>query len=213
MHSEDIQILKENFLKASNSLRSANINLIDELTKDANLANKRIPKDEALHFPQNDVIDSQTGCQYFMHRHSSEYAEDSVHIHFFKRWRPAELNLPKGNTIPTHLAALEISSVGKPLGWFTLNQWVLGDYWQAADATIALFDDWAIRNPDSGRGDSMNPISHEWLVALIQLNLHGTIRDLLEERDQKLDTMVDQKPNKNVLEDRTIEIFGYKSIN
>jgi len=25
--------------------------------------------------------------------------------------------------------------------------------------------------------------------------------------------MVDQNPNKNVLEDRTIEIFGYKSIN
>ena len=213
MHSDDIQILKANFLKASNSLRSANINLIDELTKDANLADKRIPKDETLHFPQNDVIDSQTGCQYFMHRHSSEYGEDSVHIHFFKRWRPSELNLPEGNTIPTHLAALEISSVGKPLGWFTLNQWVLGDYWQTADATIALFDDWAIRNPDSGRGDSMNPICHEWLVALIQLNLHGTIHDLLEERDQKLDTMVDQNPNKNVLEDRTIEIFGYKSIN
>ena len=77
MHSDDIQILKANFLKASNSLRSANINLIDELTKDANLADKRIPKDETLHFPQNDVIDSQTGCQYFMHRHSSEYAEDS----------------------------------------------------------------------------------------------------------------------------------------
>jgi len=111
------------------------------------------------------------------------------------------------------LAALEISSAGKPLGWFTLNQWVLGDYWQAADATIDLFDDWAIRNPDSGRGDSVNPMCHEWLVTLIQLNLHGAIRDLLEERDQKLDTMVDQNPNKNVLEDRTIEIFGYKSIN
>jgi len=209
----DVQVLKDNFLKADNALKNMGIKLIDELTKDAMLIDKKIPKDEVLHFPQEDVIDSQTGCQYFLHRHSSEYAEDSLHIHFFKRWRPPELNLSDDDTIPTHLAALEISAQGEPLGWFTVNQWVVSDYWQTAEGTIALFEDWVIANPDSGRGDLMNPICHEWLLTLMQLHLHGMIKDLLEERDQKLDAMVDQNPNKNVLEDRSIEIFGYKSIN
>ena len=207
------QALRENFLKADNALRNSGIKLIDELTKGAKLKDKKIPKDEVLHFPSDDVIDSQSGCQYFLHRHSSEYADDSLHIHFFKRWRPPELNLAVDDTIPTHLAALELSPEGEPLGWFTVNQWVVGDYWQTADGTIALFQDWAISRPDEGRGDLMNPICHEWLMALMQLHLHGTIKALLEERDYKLDAMVDHNPNKNVLEDRTVEIFGYKTIN
>jgi len=110
------------------------------------------------------------------------------------------------------LAALEVSSDGVALGWFTVNQWVVGDYWQTAEETIALFHGWGNINPDLGRGDSVNPICHEWLVALVQLHLYGIIKELLQERDRKLDAMVDQNPNMNVLEDRTIEIFGYKSI-
>ena len=212
MNQIDHQALRTNFLKADNALKNAGLSLIDELVKDTQIIGKTIPKDETLHIPRDDVIDSQTGYQYFLHRHSSEYAEDSLHIHFFKRWRPPELNLPAGETIPTHLAALEVSSDGAALGWFTVNQWVVGDYWQMAEETIALFRHWGSTNPDLGRGDSVNPICHEWLVALVQLHLCGIIKELLQERDRKLDAMVDQNPNMNVLEDRTIEIFGYKSI-
>ena len=212
MSQTDVKVLKENFLKADNALRNDGINLIDELTKGGKLKDNKIPKDETLHFPQDDVTDSQTGCQYFLHRHSSEYADDSLHIHFFRRWSPPELNLANDDTIATHLAALELSPVGEPLGWFTVNQWVVGDYWQTAEGTVALFEDWMINQPDVGRGDLMNPICHEWLLALMHLHLHEIISDLLEERDKKLDAMVDQNPNKNVLEDRTIEVFGFKSI-
>ncbi len=213
MSQADTKTLQENFLKADNALRNAGIKLIDELTKGASLKGKKIPKDEVLHFPGEDVIDSQTGSQYFLHRHSSEYADDSIHIHFFRRWNPPELNLSEDDTIPTHLAALELSSEGAPLGWFTVNQWVVGDYWQTAEGTIALFENWVITKPDLGRGDSINPICHEWLLAFMQLHLHNMIKNLLEERDQKLDAMVDQNPNSNVLEDRAIEVFGFKSIN
>ena len=213
MSQTNAEVLKESFLKADNALRNAGIKLIDELTKGANLKDKKIPKDAALHFPRDDVIDSVTGCQYFLHRHSSEYADDSLHIHFFRRWSPPELNLSYDDTIATHLAALELSPEGEPLGWFTVNQWVVGDYWQTAEETIALFENWVISNPDAGRGDSMNPICHEWLLALMHLHLYDTISHLLGERDQKLDAMVDQNPNKNVLEDRTTEVFGFKSIN
>jgi hypothetical protein len=44
------------------------------------------------------------------------------------------------------------------------------------------------------------------------MHLHGVIKNLLEERYEKLDVMVECNPNKNVLEERTIEIFVYKSI-
>lgn len=212
MYQPDYQFLRENFLRVDKAQRNSGIKLIEELTKESSLEAAIIPIDEGLHFPSEDVIDSQTGSQYFLHRHSSEYSKDSLHIHFFKRWRPAELNLPSDETIPTHLAALELSSEGEPLGWFTVNQWVIGDYWQSADDTVALFENWSIGQPDQGRGDHMNPICHEWLLALMKLNLHDPIADLLMERDQKLDSMVDKNPGINVLEDRNVEVFGYKEI-
>jgi len=82
MRKVDHQVLRTNFLKADNALKNAGFNFIDELVKDTQFISKAIPKDETLHFPQDDVIDSETGYQYFLHRHSSEYAVDSLHIHF-----------------------------------------------------------------------------------------------------------------------------------
>lgn len=208
----DSRLLRENFLNADNALRNSGIKLIEELTQGTKLKDKRIPMDEALHFPVDDVIDNQSGCQYFLHRHSSECADDSLHIHFFRRWRPPELKLADDETIPTHLAALELNAEGEPLGWFTVNQWVVGDYWQTAEGTVALFEGWVINQPNEDRGAYMNPICHEWLRALMQLHLHEAIIGLLADRDQKLDAMVDKNPGKNVLEDRSVEIFGYRSI-
>ena len=115
-------------------------------------------------------------------------------------------------TITTHLAALELNSLGQPQAWFTVNQWVVGDYWQPADDTIRLFSDWKITTPDEGRGKNIAAICHRWLAAYLKLNLSATIYPLLQERDTLLDQLVDSIPEANVLEERSHEILGYQRI-
>lgn len=212
MEKAEYNALVDQFFNVDRQLKEKNIHLLDELTKNSQYASKQIPKDEFTHFPAEDVIDSSTGAQYFLHRHSSELTSDSIHVHYFKRWRPAELNLPIGDTVTTHLAALEFDYLGNPLGWFSVNQWVVADYWQTAKDTVELFKDWKINSVDDGRGDSIDPKCHEWLEIYMKLSLHNDIYELLVDRDKKLDSLVECNPDKNVFEDREVEIFGYRML-
>ncbi len=212
MNKAEHNTLVDDFLNIDLQLKEGGVHLLDELTKNSKYTGKQIPKDEFIHFPSEDVVDSNTGSQYFLHRHSSELIEDSIHVHYFKRWRPIGLNLPLGDTITTHLAALEFDCLGNPLGWFTVNQWVVADYWQPARDTINLFKDWKINSADDGRGESINPKCHEWLEAYMKLSLHNDIYELLVDRDEKLDALVECNPDKNVFENREIEILGYRKL-
>ena len=201
---------KISLLKIESSFRSRGIHPLDELTKNSNTPFKDVPKDEQLHFPENDVIDTATGCQYFFHRHSSETSDDSIHIHFFRRWRPEELNLPEGETIPTHLAALEFDATGTPVKWFATNQWVTADYWIDAPSTIDLFKGWRIDAPERSASEDIHELCHEWLRLLLMNSLESEITELLESRDLKLDCLVDLNPGINPLEDRRFEILSEK---
>lgn len=200
------------FLELDSDLRASSINLIDALTDMPFAQRSDIPIDETRHFPEDDVFDSGTGSQYFLHRHAAGNALASVHIHFYQRWTPAELQLQGSETITTHLAALELNALGKPEAWFVVNQWVVGDYWQPADETVQLFRDWKITNPDEGRGEDVPEICHRWLAAYLRLNLSATIYPLLRERDALLDRLVDSHPGTNVLEDKSHEVLGYQGI-
>lgn len=200
------------FLTLDAAMAKASINLIDVLTGMPSAQRSQIPVDEMRHFPEDDVFDPVTGCQYFLHRHAGAEAQPSIHIHFFQRWTPPELRLQESETITTHLAALELDTLGKPQAWFVVNQWVVGDYWQPADETIQLFRDWQIVNPDAGRGQHIPASCHQWLAAYLKLSLMDAIYPLLCERDAFLDAWVDAHPGTNVLEERAHEVLGYQSI-
>jgi hypothetical protein len=202
----------ETFLELDSALRASSINLIDALTDMPPAQRSEIPIDEARHFPEDDVFDPATGSQYFLHRHAAGHAPASVHIHFFQRWTPPELQLQGSKTITTHLAALELNALGQPQAWFVVNQWVVGDYWQPADDTIRLFRDWKITTPDEGRGKDIPKLCHQWLSAYLKLNLVSIIYPLLRERDKVLDKLIDAYPGENVLEDRTHEVLGYQLV-
>jgi hypothetical protein len=204
--------LIETFLELDSALRVSSINLIDVLTDRSPAQRADIPVDETRHFPDDDVFDPGTGAQYFLHRHAARHIPASVHIHFFQRWTPSELQLQGPETITTHLAALELNALGEPQAWFAVNQWVVGDYWQPADDTIRLFSDWKITTPDEGRGKNIQAICHQWLAAYLKLNLSATISPLLQERDALLDRLVDSNPDVNVLEDKSHEILSYQGI-
>ena len=100
----------------------------------------------------------------------------------------------------------------QPQAWFAVNQWGVGDYWQPAEDTIRLFNEWGVINPDEGRGNKVPEICHQWLTAYLKLNLSATIYPLLQDRDALLDRLVDSNPAANVLEDRSHEILGYQRI-
>ncbi len=204
--------LIESFIELDSAMKASSLNLVDALTGIPSAYPGKLPVDEARHFPEDDVFDSSTGSQYFLHRHAAGNALDSVHIHFFQRWAPAELNLPNSQTISTHLAALELDALGEPHAWFVVNQWVVGDYWQSADETIRLFSDWKIATPEEDRGNEIPELCHQWLSAYLKLNLASTIYPLLRERDDVLDKLIDAFPGVNVLEGRAHEVLGYQLI-
>ncbi len=185
---------------------------MDALTAMPSEQRSAIPVDEARHFPEDDVVDPATGSQYFLHRHATGHSPASVHIHFFQRWRPAELRLQEPETITTHLAALELNSLGQPHAWFVVNQWVVGDYWRPADDTVRLFSDWRITAPGEGRGKDIPELCHQWLSAYLKLSLASIIYPLLRGRDEILDKLIDASPEVNVLEDRAYEVLGYQLV-
>lgn len=212
MPSTAQQILLNRFQEVDRKLKKASINLVEEIVGRDKYSINTIPKNEHEHFPSDDVIDVNTGSQYFLHRHSSDKIDDFIHIHFFRRWVPVELNLPEDKDIATHLVALELDLNGRPLRWIAVNQWVVGDYWQPAEETINLFNEWEIKCPEVARGDKINPLCHEWLALYMKLNLNTKIKKLLLARDEKLDELVNLNPNVNVLEDQGIEIFAYEYV-
>ncbi len=204
--------LVERFLQCDAAMKAASLSVIDALARGGRKRRVRIPIDEARHFPGDDVFDPVTGAQYFLHRHAAGMRPVSMHLHFFQRWRPAELSLPDDETISTHLAALELNARGEPCAWFAINQWVVGDYWRPADDTLELFSDWRIVQPEQGRGDELPMLCHQWLASYLQLNLLPEIDPLLRQRDAVLDGLVDAHPGVNVLEAREHEVLACRPV-
>ncbi len=204
--------LVERFLQCDAALKAASLSVVDALAGTGQNRRKRIPIDEARHFPDDDVFDPATGAQYFLHRHAAGTRPVSLHLHFFRRWAPPELSLPDGETISTHLAALELDARGEPCAWFAVNQWVVGDYWRPADDTLALFSDWRVDQAEDGRGNEIPVIFHQWLASYLQLCLLPEIDPLLRQRDAVLDGLVDSQPGTNVLEAREHEVLAYRAI-
>lgn len=204
-------LLYDRFSKANQQLNAHGLNIVTALTCCApDLA--QMKGDETIHYPPEDVLDSSTGGQYFLHQHHAKSVGETVHIHIFRRWCPPELNLKAGDTVLTHLAALVLTHDGQPKHWLAVNQWVVADYWQPADTTLALFRNWRVEHPDQGRGDQVPSICHEWLSSLVAYHLYFEIQELLMARDDQLDTLIDEYPGNNVLEEKLFEIVSVRPI-
>src|SRR5690606_15221890 len=93
------------------------------------------------HYPEGDVYDPATGAQWYYHAHGpGEESGEHGHFHCFMR--------PAGPDGPAHhLAAVGVDAYGKPLRLFTVNQWVVGDDWLDAGATIPLIGKFDLHMP------------------------------------------------------------------
>jgi hypothetical protein len=148
--------------------------------------------DAWAHYPPEDVFDPASNAQWYYHCHPAE--EGSVehgHFHCFLR--------PEGPTGPIHhLAAVGVDAMGRLLRIFTVNQWVVGDDWAAADVTIAALERFDVQMPRP------NYLVNRWLTAVIVAH-EAEIAELIRERDRVLEAHV-SPTGVPAREDRSLEV-------
>ncbi|MCC2690885.1 MAG: hypothetical protein K0S21_3688 [Rhizobiaceae bacterium] len=142
------------------------------------------------HYPPGDVFDPASGAQWFYHCHPAEAgAAEHGHFHCFVR--------PEGVEGPIHqLAAVGVDRFGRLLRLFTVNQWVVGDDWADAKATVALLDRFDVEMPRPSY------LVNRWLTAVISAH-RDRIGELLRARDERLAAHRSEGPAR---QDRSLEV-------
>lgn len=150
------------------------------------------------HYPPGDVFDAETGAQWYYHCHLPiEGAREHGHFHCFVR--------PQGAKGPVHhLVAVGVDAYGRLLRLFTVNQWVVGDAWLDAEATIALLPrfDLHLARPSY--------LVNRWLTAVLDLYTDD-IAELIRERDR---VIAAHRPPEGIAarEDRALEVTSERAV-
>lgn len=144
------------------------------------------------HYPQGDVFDPASGAQWFYHCHPAEDGT-AEHGHFHCFLRPDGIDGPIH-----HLAAIGVDAYGKLLRIFTVNQWVVGDDWLDAEATIPLARRFDMQMPRPSY------LVNRWLTAIFAA-YEDEIACLIAKRDRVL---ASHTPPQGIAarEDRALEI-------
>jgi hypothetical protein len=170
---------------------------------------------EMDHYPPGDIYDPETHCQYYYHAHRGG---EHGHFHTFLRSEgmPDEMTPIKGQSHQdymdqrednlTHLIAISMDPQGFPMSLFTTNRWVTAENWyDASDVTTAL---------DRFEMDLVPPSwpVNIWMTNLVRLYA-PVIRQLLTERDITIANWAEQHPERDVFEDRELEVTSEVPIN
>lgn len=150
------------------------------------------------HYPQGDVFDPQSGAQWYYHCHDiGEGSAEHGHFHCFVR--------PQGADGPIHhLAALGVDPHGRLVRLFTVNQWVVGDDWLDAEATIGLLPRFDVHMPRPSY------LVNRWLTAVFTA-YEREISELIRQRDRTLDRHVPPQ-GVAVRADKALEVTAQHSI-
>jgi len=142
------------------------------------------------HYPPGDVFDPASGAQWFYHCHPAEEgAAEHGHFHCFVR--------PAGTEGPIHhLAAVGVDGFGRLVRLFTVNQWVVGDDWADAAATIALLPLFDVEMPRPSY------LVNRWLTAVVAAH-RDRIAALIRARDARLAAHASDVPAR---QDRGLEV-------
>ena len=163
------------------------------------------------HYPKGDVYDNVTHSQFYYHAHPQELREgEHGHFHTFVRPRgmpagvkPAPLpglKLPKGkNDALSHIVGISMDPQGVPIRLFATNRWVTGEVWYTAEDVGAILEAFDI--------DLAHPswLVNRWVTSMIRL-FQPQITKLLEARDRRVAGWVATQPDKDVYEDRDLDV-------
>jgi hypothetical protein len=164
---------------------------------------------EEQHYPADDVFDRETQSQYYYHAHRSDTGEHG-HFHTFIRSGgiPADMQPapysgdsppPTGEDAICHLVAISMDRDGLPVGLFTTNRWVTAETFYSARDAIALVSQFRI--------DHAEPCwaTNRWISAMVQL-CQPQIAALIIERDTAIAAWAAKHPDRDVYEDRELEV-------
>jgi len=169
---------------------------------------------EYEHYPKDDVYDSESGAQYYYHAHRSDHGEHG-HFHTFLRHAGSSWNglsdaedraqRSADGVAVTHVVAIAMDAYGWPIGLFATNHWVCGDAWLPAGKVIALLPRFRIDHAYPSW-----PVNR-WIGAIMVL-FRPHIEALLTHRDAVIEARMRTYPNRDVFEDRELEVTGYLPI-
>ena len=143
------------------------------------------------HYPPGDVFDPASGSQWYYHCHIPPAGDEHGHFHCFVR--------PSGSEGPVHhLVAVGVDAYGRLLRLFTVNQWVVGDSWLAAEGTIELLRRFDVQMPQPSY------LTNRWLSAILRLYA-PEIEELIRRRDALLEAKVPPQGT-SVRDDRSLEV-------
>lgn len=170
------------------------------------------------HYPKGDVYDHDTNGQYYYHAHPPEQRFPGEHGHFHTFLRPR--GMPSGvrpapvpdyrppidaNDALSHLVAITMDSRGLPIRLFTVNRWVTGETWYAAEDVIRMLPRFAIEHARPSW-----PVNR-WITAMLAM-YRPFIVGLLRQRDSVVRRWQGDYSPPDVYEDRRLEVTSYLDI-
>jgi hypothetical protein len=156
------------------------------------------------HYPDGDVYDEHSACQYYFHAHAPDGREqaDFGHFHTFMDIRETHRLKPGCVSQPqlTHLVGISMTPSGFPVRLFTTNRWVTGEAWRKAADIIPKIDRFAIRRFIDSPVD-------RWLTAMFVL-FRPQIEQLLMDRELLLQGWQSTHPGEDAFEDTRLELMS-----
>lgn len=162
---------------------------------------------EYEHYPKDDVYDPESRAQYYYHAHR---AGEHGHFHTFLRASTGNRDVsPRGDGPesgePVHLIAISMDAYGWPIGLFATNYWVCGGAWLPAEDVIEMLPGFRIDHAFPSW-----PVNR-WIGAIMVL-FRPHVEALLRHRDRVIAAWAAAHPERDVLEDRSLDLTGFLSI-
>ncbi len=198
-------------------LKNAGSNVVWEILRQSE------PFKQWDHYPKGDVFDKVSHSQYFYHAHprinpdTGLCFEENGHFHLFVRTagippeiRPVDIDRscrPEGSKEDDicHIIAISMDKQGYPRRLFTTNRWVTGETWYQAKDVAKLIDYFNIDHSYPSWPLNL------WLSSIVRV-YRNEILTLVKERDHAIAAWKKEHPERNVYEDRKLEITSVYEI-
>lgn len=191
--------------EAHRVLKKGGLNVVGECLKDQGTFF------EMEHYPKGDVYDAESFSQYYYHTHREDRNEHG-HFHTFMRGagipqqiQPVEYQgdvvWPTGDEAVSHIISISMNNPGFPISLFATNRWVTGEAWYHWEDVVTMLDKWNVDHAYPNQAVNL------WISGMVNL-FRPQIVALLQHRDEVVNDWRTTHPDKDVFEDRSLEVTG-----
>ena len=167
------------------------------------------------YYPDANIYDSETGCQYFFHAHADR-PEEFGHFHTYimrdaipdgmRAYYPAPTGKHDDPFVThCHLVAVAMQRDGTPSELFTINHWAAQDAVYSAGQLMRLLDQFEI-----GHSEPSWP-ANRWLTNLLRL-FRPQLRQLFRHKVNRLELARMADPDSHPQSDEDLEVVSSMTI-